>query len=101
MAAGDITVQRSLVFDTENVVMGTMEYGTAASGGIALGTAKFGLTTVHKVVFEKKSGYEFSYDDQNDKVQAWQSAGSAAPQAEVTSGDLSAQVVSFIAFGKK
>jgi len=103
MAAGDVTVNSKDVFGTLTMVRGTMEYGTAASGGIALasGSEKFGLSTVYSVLFEKTSGYEFAYDKVNDKVLAYQSAGSAAAMAEVTSGDLSAQVPSFVVFGRE
>lgn len=103
MAAGDVTIDFDDVMGTENVVGGSVAYGTAVSGGIALGLkAKFGLTTVRKVFFEQANGYVFAYDKAADKLKVFQSAGSAAALAEVTSGDLtSAGPVSFLAFGKK
>lgn len=105
MAAGDITAIESDIQGTQNVEYGTIELPASyAAGGPALGTAKFGLTTVNFVQFEQPAGYVFGYDRTNDKVKVFYGNydGSDGPLIEVAdTTNVAALVCRFRAEGRK
>lgn len=108
MAQGDITIIDTGVIGELVYVLGTMELSAAYSaGGVAVGTAKFGLTDVkfakfEPVLFSATKALVPLYNRTTDKVMLFEGDGptTAGPLVETdealtTSGDLR-----FFAVGK-
>lgn len=109
MAQGDVTVIAEEVFGTRNIVIGTVELSsTYPSGGVAVGTAKFGLTTVDAVFMEPvelaaTTALVPRYDAATDKIMLHEGDGptTAGPLAETDENVTSSGDIKFMAVGRK
>lgn len=109
MAQGDVTILDDEVVGPFNVIRGTVELSsTYPSGGVALGTAKFGLVEVYHVTMEPvelaaTTALIPRYDAATDKIMLHEGDGptTAGPLAETDEDVTSSGDVKFMAWGKK
>lgn len=109
MAQGDVTILDDTIVGEYNVVRGTVELSsTYPAGGIALGTAKFGLVDVHHVMMEPvelaaTTALIPRYDAATDKIMLHEGDGptTAGPLAETDEDVTSSANIKFMAWGKK
>ena len=107
MAAGDITIESEDVFGTKNIIIGTIEgEASATDGGVALGTALFGLATVDFVTFElvevdADEAYIARYDNSADKMQIYECLTADALQEIPATTNVGSLVFRFRAIGRK
>src|SRR5689334_8441460 len=109
MAQGAVTVVLEDTAGCQNVVIGTDELSsTYSAGGVALGTAKFGLTTVNFVEFEpvlltSTTALVPLYNRATDKIMFVEGDGptTAGPLIETDEDLTNSPDVRFKAYGHK
>jgi IMP cyclohydrolase len=108
MADGDV-IKKEDVFGTFNIAVGTLDLPeTYATGGIAVGTAIFGLASVDFVAFEVQDqdadeAVVLRYDRATNKVLAYQCINAVDALQEVANASaiLAGKLARFLAIGKK
>ncbi|NIP44327.1 MAG: hypothetical protein GWN00_35580 [Aliifodinibius sp.] len=83
------------------VLVGTITFDASyPAGGEAIAASDFGLTYLKDLIMSNgEGGYVFAYDKSEGKIKAFEAGADAGALDEVSSADLSGEVVGYVAVG--